>query len=169
MSSRLIQPNNIIIAGDSAGGGLTLATVIKLRNEGFSLPIAIVCLSPWTDLAGNGESLKTNGEIDPFISLEMFEISARNYLGTTDPFNPLASPLYADLQGLPPLLIQVGTSEVLLDDSVRFAKRAKDSGVDVRLKIWKDMIHIFAIFAIFTPESRQGIEQIGEFIKQFFC
>ena len=169
VSTENIDPNNIIIAGDSAGGGLTLATVIKLRNEGFSLPVALVCLSPWTDLAGTGESLKTNREIDPFISIEMFEISVRNYLGTTDPFNPLASPLYADLQGLPPLLIQVGTSEVLLDDSVRFAKRAKDSGVDVRLKIWKDMIHIFAIFAIFTPESRQGIEQIGEFIQQFFC
>ena len=168
VSTENIDPNNIIIAGDSAGAGLALATVIKLRNEGFPLPIAIVCLSPWTDLAGNGESLKTNEEIDPFISLEMFEISARTYLGTTDPFNPLASPLYADLQGLPPLLIQVGTSEILLDDSIRFAERAKAAGVDVRLKIWKDMIHIFAIFAFFAPESRQGINQIGEFIQEFF-
>ena len=168
VSTENINPNNIIIAGDSAGGGLTLATAIKLRNEGFPLPIAIVCLSPWTDLAGTGESLKTNGEIDPFISLEMFEICARTYLETTDPCNHLASPLYADLQGLPPLLIQVGTSEVLLDDSIRFAERAKTAGVDVRLKIWKDMIHIFAIFAIFTPESRQAIEQIGEFMQQFF-
>ena len=168
VSTENIDPNDIIIAGDSAGGGLTLATVIKLRNEGFPLPIAIVCLSPWTDLAGTGESLKTNEEIDPFISLEMFRISARTYVGTTDPLNPLASPLYADLQGLPPLLIQVGTSEVLLDDSTRFAERAKAAGVDVRLKIWKDMIHIFAIFAVFAPESRQGIDQIGEFIQEFF-
>lgn len=168
ISIEKIDPSNIIIAGDSAGGGLTLATLIKLHNEGVSLPIAAVCLSPWTDLAGTGESLKTKVEVDPFISPEMFEISASNYLGTTDAKNPLASPLYADLHGLPPLLIQVGTSEVLLDDSVRFAERAKAAGIDVRLEVWKDMIHIFAIFAVFTPESRNGIEQIGEFIQNFF-
>lgn len=168
ISVEKIDPNNLIIAGDSAGGGLTLATLIKLHDEEVSLPIAAVCLSPWTDLAGTGESLKTKVEVDPFISPEMFEISARNYLGTTDPKNPLASPLYADLHGLPPLLIQVGTSEVLLDDSVRFAERAKAAGVDVRLEIWKDMIHIFAIFAVFAPESRHGIEQISEFIQKFF-
>ena len=143
--------------------------MIKLHEEGVSLPIAAVCLSPWTDLAGNGESLKTKVEVDPFISPEMFEISVRNYLGTTDPKNPLASPLYADLHGLPPLLIQVGTSEALLDDSVRFAERAKAAGVDVRLEVWKDMIHIFAFFAVFAPESRQGIEQICEFIQKFFA
>ena len=169
VSTENIDPNNMIIAGDSAGGGLTLATLIKLRDEGIALPIAAVCLSPWTDLAGTGESLKTKVEVDPFISPEMFEFSARTYLGTTDPKNPLASPLYADLHGLPPLLIQVGTSEVLLDDSVRFAERAKAAGVDVRLEVWKDVIHIFAIFAVFAPESRQAIEQIGEFIQQFFC
>ena len=168
ISAEKIDPNNIIIAGDSAGGGLTLATLIKLHAEGVSLPVAAVCLSPWTDLAGTGESLKIKVEVDPFISPEMFEISARAYLGTTYPKNPLASPLYADLHGLPPLLIQVGTSEVLLDDSVRFAERAKAAGVDVRLEVWKDMIHIFAIFAVFAPESRHGIEQISEFIQKFF-
>ncbi len=97
----------------------------------------------------------------------MFEISAKAYLGTTNPRTPLASPLYADLHGLPPLLIQVGTSEILLDDSIRFAERAKNFGVNVKLKIWEDMIHIFAIFAVFAPESRQGIQQIGEFIQEF--
>lgn len=168
VSTENIDPNKIIIAGDSAGGGLTIATLIKLRDEGISLPVAAVCLSPWIDLAGTGESLKTNKEIDPFITPEIFEFSARGYLGPMDPLNPLASPLYADLQGLPPLFIQVGTSEVLLDDSIRFAERAKTAGVDVKLKIWKDMIHIFAIFAVFAPESRQAIEQIGEFIQQFF-
>jgi len=169
ISAEKIDPNNIIIAGDSAGGGLTLATLIKLHAEGVSLPVAAVCLSPWTDLAGTGESQKTKVEVDPFTTPEMFEITARAYLGTTDPKNPLASPLYADLHGLPPLLIQVGTSEALLDDSVRFAERAKAAGGDVRLEVWKDMIHIFAFFAVFAPESRQGIEQICEFIQKFFA
>lgn len=168
VSKENIDPNNIIIAGDSAGGGLTLTTVTKLRDEGFPLPTALVLLSPWTDLAGTGESMKKNVKIDPFISTEMWRLCSKSYLGTVDPFNPLASPLYADLQGLPPLLIQVGTSEVLLDDSVRLAERARTAGVDVRLKIWNDMIHIFAIFAVFTPESRQAIEQIGDFIQEFF-
>lgn len=168
ISTEKIEPKNIIIAGDSAGGGLTLATLIKLRDEGFPMPIAAVCLSPWTDLAGTGDSLRDNTKIDPFISKEFWEISSRNYLGTTDSKNPLASPLYADLKGLPPIFIQVGTSEVLLDDSIRFAERANAAGVDVRLKIWKDMIHIFAIFAALAPESRKAIEEIGEFIQEFF-
>jgi len=168
LSTEKIEPKNIIIAGDSAGGGLTLATLIKLRDEEIPIPIAAVCLSPWTDLAGTGGSLRNNTKIDPFISREFWEISSRNYLGTTDPKNPLASPLYAELKGFPPIFIQVGTSEVLLDDSIRFAERAKTAGVDVRLKIWKDMIHIFAIFAALAPESRQAIEEIGEFIQEFF-
>jgi monoterpene epsilon-lactone hydrolase len=163
-----IDPKNIIIAGDSAGGGLTLALLIKLRDEELPMPIAAVCLSPWTDLAGTGDSLKNNAKIDPFISKEFWEISAKSYLGTIDPKNPLASPLYANLKGLPPIFIQVGTSEVLLDDSIRFTERAKAAGIDVRLKIWKDMIHIFAIFAALAPESRKAIEEIGEFIREFF-
>jgi monoterpene epsilon-lactone hydrolase len=168
VSTEKTEPKNIIIAGDSAGGGLTLSTLIKLRDEAFPLPIAAICLSPWTDLAGTGDSLRNNTKIDPFISKEFWDISSKSYLKTTDPKNPLASPLYADLKRLPPILIQVGTSEVLLDDSIRFAERAKAAGVDVRLKIWKDMIHIFAIFAALAPESRQAIEEIGEFIHEFF-
>lgn len=168
VSTKNVDPSNIIIAGDSAGGGLALTTVTKLRDEGFPLPIALICLSPWTDLTGTGDSMKSNADIDPFISLEMWTLCSKSYLGATDASNPLVSPLFADLQGLPPLLIQVGTSEVLLDDSIRLAERAETSGVDVRLKIWKDMIHIFAIFAVFAPESRQAIEQIGEFIQEFF-
>ena len=168
ISTEDIDPKKLIIAGDSAGGGLTLATLVKLRDEGISLPIAAVCLSPWTDLAGTGESIKTKVELDPFVTPENFEISVRAYLGATDSLNFLASPLYANLQGLPPLFIQVGTSELFLDDSVRFAERAKAAGVDVKLEIWSDMIHIFAFFAAFAPESRQGIEQIGEFIQKFF-
>lgn len=163
-----VTPDNLIIAGDSAGGGLTIAALVKLRDEGVALPAAAICLSPWVDLACTGESMKSKAESDPFITPEGCKFVAEKYLKGVDSYNPLASPLYADLQGLPPILIIVGTSEILLDDSVRFAKRAKDAGVDVKLDIWQDMIHVFPAFAGFVPESRQAIEQIGEFIQKIF-
>ncbi len=163
-----INPTNLIIAGDSAGGGLTLAALINIRDEGVALPVAAICLSPWTDLALTGESMKIKVEDDPFISPELGEFSVNLYLRGENPRNPLASPLYADLQGLPPLFIQVGTSEILLDDSVRFAERAKNAGVDVELDIWEEMIHVFAAFAALTPEGQQAIEKIGEFIQKSF-
>ena len=162
-----INPANIIIAGDSAGGGLTLACLVKLRDIGAPLPVAAVCLSPWTDLALTGKSIQTKAEKDPFITLEELEFMTEQYLGETDSKNPLVSPLYAELQGLPPLLIQVGTSEILLDDSIRFSNRAKAAGVEVQLAIWDDMIHVFAAFAEWAPEGRQAIDQICEFIKKY--
>ena len=100
-----------------------------------------------------------------FITPKLAEFLVNTYLGEADPRNPLASPLYADLKGLPPLFIQVGTVEILLDDSVRFAERAKVAGVNVTLDVWQDMIHVFAIFAALTPEGRQGVNRIGEFIR----
>jgi acetyl esterase/lipase len=169
ISTEGIRPDNLIIAGDSAGGGLTIATLVKLRDEGTALPAAAICLSPWADLACTGETMKSKAESDPFITPEGCKFMAEKYLKGVDPYNPLASPLYANLQGLPPMLILVGTSEILLDDSVRLAKRAKDAGVDVKLNIWKDMIHVFPAFAGFVPEGRKGIEQIGEFIQKIFA
>jgi acetyl esterase/lipase len=166
VSNEGIIPNNMIIGGDSAGGGLTIVTLVKLRDDGDILPAAAVCLSPWTDLAVTGESIKTNADIDPFIPAESVELIAKLYYGDEDAKNPLVSPLYANLQGLPPLFIQVGTREVLLDDSLRLADRAKAVGVEVQLEIWKDMIHVFALFAPWAPEGQQGIEQIGEFIQK---
>ncbi len=163
-----ILPDNIIIAGDSAGGGLTLATLVKLRDLGISLPVAAVCLSPWTDLALTGESCVKNMKNDQMIKLYDAQFFADLYLGDEDPQNPYVSPLYADLQGLPPIFIQVGSTEILLDDSVRFAKRAKEAGVDIELDIWEDMPHVFQTTALFTPEGKQGIEKIGEFIQKFF-
>lgn len=161
-------PQNIVIAGDSAGGGLTVATLVKLRDEGMALPAAAVCLSPWTDLALTGDSMKEKVHEDPFMTPDDLMFSASMYLGKTDPKNPYASPLYANLKDLPPLCIQVGTAEVLLDDAIRLATRAKEAGVEVQLDIWEDMIHVFQAFAVLAPESQEGIEKIGEFIKKFF-
>lgn len=166
VSSERILPKNIIIGGDSAGGGLTIAVLVKLRDEGDQLPAAAICLSPWTDLAMTGDSIKTNVDIDPVATVDAIENMAKLYYGDENAKNPLISPLYANLEGLPPLLIQVGTAELLLDDSVRLADRAKAAGVEVQLEIWQDMIHVFPLFAEWAPEGQQGIEQIGEFIKK---
>ena len=163
-----INPKNIIIAGDSAGGGLTFATLINLRDKGIALPAAAVGLSPWTDLGITQESYRNNRKIDPVVSIYGIIFDAELYLGDTDYQNPLASPIYADLKGLPPMYIQVGTAELLLDDSVVLAKRAKEAGIDVTLDIWDDMPHVFQAFAAFAPEGQKGIEKIGEFVNKFF-
>lgn len=165
--SKGIKPENIVIAGDSAGGNLTLASLIKLRDEGIKLPVAAVCISPGTDTTFSSESLKTKAEIDPFLSPEGMELMRKEYIKDKDQKNPLVSPLYADLQGLPPLLIHVGSSEILLDDSVRFAESAREAGIDVTLEIWEDMIHVFHAFAEWAPESKQAIEKIAEFIQKY--
>ena len=162
------DPKDLIIAGDSAGGGLTLATLVKLRDQEVQLPAAAVCLSPWTDLALTGDSIKLKLHEDPFISPDKLMFSSILYLGKIDPKNPFASPLYADFKGLPPLCIQVGSAEILLDDATRLAKRAKEAGVEVQLDIWEDMIHVFQSFAVIAPEGTEGINKIGEFIKKFF-
>ena len=168
INSEGYDPKNIIIAGDSAGGGLAIATLVKLRDQKIPLPAAAVCLSPWTDLALTGDSMKLNLHEDTLISPEGLMFHSRLYLGKTDPKNPFASPLYADFKGLPPLCIQVGSVEVLLDDATRLAKRAREAGVEVQLDIWEDMIHIFQSYAVIAPESIEGINKIGEFIKKIF-
>ena len=164
-----INPKNLIIGGDSAGGNLTLTTLLKLRELNIELPTAAILISPWTDLVGTGESMKTKEEIDPFISPKAGELFAKLYAGDNDLTNPLISPLYADLKGLPPLFIQVGTAEVLMDDSIRLAERAKTAGIEVELDVWEDMIHDFAMFAAVVPESQQGIENIGKFLLKHFA
>jgi len=168
INSEGYNPKNLIIAGDSAGGGPTLATLVKLRDQGIPLPAAAICLSPWTDLASTGDSMKLKLHEDPFVSPDGLMFDARLYLGKTDPKNPLASPLYADLKGLPQFCIQVGSAEILLDDATRLAKRAREAGVEVQLDIWEDMIHVFQAFAVMAPEGTESINKIGEFIKKFF-
>jgi len=161
-----VDPARLVIAGESAGGGLTVATLVALRDAGESLPRAGICLSPWVDLECLGESMVTKAEIDPVLTRDSTLMWAKAYLGDTDPRTPLASPLYADLTGLPPLLIQVGTAEVLFDDATRLADCARAAGVDVILEPWDDMIHMWHSLAAILPEGEQAIDRIGEFIRQ---
>jgi phosphinothricin tripeptide acetyl hydrolase len=160
-----IEPARIAIAGDSAGAGLALATTITTRDAGLPLPGAVACLSPWVDLAVTGVSMETKANEDPIVSREMLLGWGKLYLGDQDPRTPLASPLYADLRGLPPLLIQVGSAEVLLDDATRLADRASAAGVDTTLEVWPEMIHVWHSFAAILSEARQAIEGIGKFIR----
>ena len=164
--SQGIDSKKIVIGGDSAGGGLTIATLVALRYLGEPLPAAGITHSAWTDLANTGETMSTKSEEDPLVDRESLDNMAGAYLGDRDLRTPLASPYYADLHGLPPLLVQVGTAEVLLDDSLKFAERAKAAGVDVTLTIWDDMPHIWQAFASFLPQGQQAIEECGEFIRK---
>ena len=160
------EPANIIIAGDSSGGGLALAMLVNLRDAGDQLPAGAVCLSPWTDLALTGDSVKSKAKADPINKPNVLKFGAALYAGKLDLKTPLISPLYAELRELPPLLIQVGTEETLLDDSTRLAERARAAGVEVTLEIWKGMIHVFQLYARFLPDARQAIEGIGVFMRQ---
>ncbi len=158
------DPGRMIIAGDSAGGGLTISTLLALRDNGDPLPAAAVCLSPWVDLEGLGESMTANADSDPQVDQKGLLEMAEQYLAGADPRTPLAAPLYADLKGLPPLLIQAGAAETLLDDSTRLAAKAREQGVDVILEPWEDMLHVWQFLAAFVPEARQAVAVIGEFV-----
>ena len=161
-----VDPTRIVIAGDSAGGGLTVAALVALRDAGDPLPAAGVCLSPWVDLEGIGGSMTTRADADAIVQREHLLAMAKAYLGDANPRTPLAAPLYADLTGLPPLLIHVGTAETLLDDSTRLAERARSAGVDVVLEPWEDMIHVWHFFASMLPEGQQALDRIGGFIRE---
>jgi acetyl esterase/lipase len=162
---RDIAPNRIAIGGDSAGGGLTVATLVALRERGLPLPAAGICLSPWVDLTMTAESYATKAEADPMVARESVTRMAQAYLNDQDARTPLASPLFADLVGLPPLLIQVGTDEVLLDDSVSLARRAKEAGVAAELEVWDEMIHVWHYFYPMLSEARDAINRIGAFVR----
>jgi monoterpene epsilon-lactone hydrolase len=162
-----LQPGNIAFAGDSAGGNLVLGAMLALRARGEPLPVAGVLMSPWTDLAATGASYESRAMADPIHQRAMIKALAKNYLGEEgDPLNPLASPLYADLAGLPPLLIQVGDRETVLDDSTGFAEKARATGVDVELEVWDNMIHVFQMFGAELPEACQAIASIARFLKR---
>ncbi len=164
MLAQGLEPKRCAIAGDSAGGGLTLATLVALRDRGIPLPGAAALLSPWADLAGTGASVKTKAAEDPMVTEPGLRMMADAYLGGADARNPLASPLYANLSGLPPLLIQVGSAEILLDDATRVAERARAAGVEVELESWEDMVHVFQAFPMLA-EAGQAIEKIGAFVR----
>ncbi|GJH07422.1 alpha/beta hydrolase [Caballeronia novacaledonica] len=159
-----VPAQSIAIAGDSAGGGLALATLLALRDAGDPLPAAAVLFSPWTDLTCSGESMRTNDGRDPMYHASVFPRVAAQYLGSADARNPYASPVFGEFEGLPPLLIQVGDTELLLDDSTRIATKARAAGVRVELEIWRNVPHIFQIWAPFMPEARDALARAAAFI-----
>lgn len=158
------KPNKIVVAGDSAGGGLTLSTLLAIREAKLPMAAAGVAISPWADLEGTGDSHQTRAARDPMVGKGNLGPMAKHYVGEQDPKHPLASPIHADYRGLPPLLIQVGDAETLLDDSNRVAARAQADGVKVDLEVWDDMIHVWHVFAKILPEGQQAIDKIGQFV-----
>lgn len=160
------SPGSVVIAGDSAGGGLTMATLLALKEEGLPLPAAAAALSPWVDLECSGETMTTLADVDPVVSRDGVMGMAEMYLSGQDPRNPLASPLHGDLRGLPPLLVQVGTSETLLDDARRLVKRAEESDVDVTVDTVEGAPHVWHVFSSFLPEGKDSIDKIGKFVRK---
>jgi monoterpene epsilon-lactone hydrolase len=154
----------IVIAGDSAGGGLALATMLAARRDGLPLPVAAALFSPWTDLTLSGASLDSRGDVDPLFSRAHIEEYAEHYLAGHDPKDELASPLLADLTGLPPLLIQVGTAEVLLDDSLRLVVRAAEQEVDVSLDVVAGAPHLYPLMAGVMDEADQALDHAARFL-----
>ncbi|MFT7599472.1 MAG: monoterpene epsilon-lactone hydrolase [Acidimicrobiales bacterium] len=161
-----VDSNRIAISGDSAGGGLTIATLLALRDGGDDLPGAAMAISAWIDMEGTGESLKTRAEADPMVTPGSLALIRDIYLGPDgDPKDPLAAPIHGDVSGLPPLLIQVGDAEVLLDDSVRLAAMVEAAGGDATLEVWPHMVHVWHGSAGHVPEADQAIERMAEFAK----
>jgi acetyl esterase/lipase len=158
--------DHVVIAGDSAGGGLTLATLLALRDRNRPLPAAAVPISPWTDLTLSGDSMDGLDAQDPMVRRPGLQRMADWYLGDHDATDPLASPVFADPRGLPPLLIHVGAVETLLDDATRFAEHARAAGVDVTLEVWPEMIHVWHAFGPMIPESEAGVARVAEFVAQ---
>ena len=160
-----VDPSRIVIAGDSAGGGLTVATLVALRDAKDRLPAAGVCISPWVDMEASGESMTTKAAEDPMIQRDIIEWFAALYVKKDERRAPLASPIYANLSGLPPLYVLVGTAETLLDDSTRLAERARKAGVQVTLEPWEGMVHVWPAFAQMLDEGREAIDKIGAFVR----
>jgi monoterpene epsilon-lactone hydrolase len=162
-----LDASRLAIAGDSAGGGLTLATLVKLRDDGIALPACAVGISPWTDLSLSGESMTRLADVDPMCQPAGLARMAAWFLGDTgDPNDPYASPLFADLHGLPPLLVHVGEVETLLDDSRRFAERAGAAGVDCSLEVFPEMVHVFHVFCGVVPEADAACETVAGFVRK---
>lgn len=156
---------NIAISGDSAGGGLTVATLVALRDAGVALPAAAAPISPWVDLTGNSLTLDTRADVDPMVKREGLMTMAAHYRGALPAEDPRVSPLFADLSGLPPMLIQVGDHETLLGDAEELDRRARAAGVETRLEIWDEMIHVFHMFHFMLPEAAEANRRIGEFFR----
>ncbi len=159
------SPQHLAIAGDSAGGGLTIATLMKLRDENLPLPCAAVSLSPWVDLEGTGASMQTKAAVDLLVGADGLKLMAEMFLAGQDGHDPYASPLYGDLSGLCPLYLQVGGDETLLDDSTRLAAGAAAAGVEVRLDTFPEMQHVFQMAVGNVPESGEAVARIGDWLR----
>jgi acetyl esterase/lipase len=158
-------PGDIMIAGDSAGGGLTMALLLSLRDAGEALPAGAVLLSPWLDLTASGESMTTRARRDPWFKPPDMPIIASYYCEEKDYRNPLVSAVYADVAGLPPIYIQVGDDEILLSDSTRIAEKIEAAGGEVTLEVWPRMFHVFQVFVHQMPESREAIAKLVPFVQ----
>jgi len=156
------------LVGDSAGGGLVLATAMRARDSGLPLPVALGLISPWIDLVCEGPTYATHAARDPMLPTEVMSRCAAQYAGDTDIRDPQLSPLYADLSGLPPMLIQVGTEEILQSDSERIAEAARSAGVDVTLRTYDGMWHVWHLFAWAVPEGKMAIREMGEYVRGKF-
>jgi acetyl esterase/lipase len=161
-----IDPRRLALIGDSAGGGLVFAMLLCLRDAGTPLPAATVAISPWVDLSLQSESSISFGRTDPMLSLAEARHLAANYLGSTAPNHPHASPIFGDVSGVPPSLIQVGDDEMLRDDAVTMAERLRAAGCDVELELWPRMPHVWHTLARLVPEGRRAIERIGAFLHR---
>ena len=160
-----VQPSRIVVAGESAGGGLTLSLLLSLREARIPMPAAAVCVSPWLDLEMRGESMKANARYD-YLSREILAAYASRFVGAGDLRNPLANAQHADLRGLPPLLVLAGGAEVLLDDARAFAARAREAGVEVTLEVEPDMVHAWIVFSSAFASSRATLDRIARYVVE---
>ena len=156
---------NIIVAGDSAGGGLGVALVLALKDKKKPLPAAVICLSPWVDLTHKGRSHQTKAKAETLLRTDVLREWALCYTAEANLMDPLVSPVYGDLHGFPPLLIQVGSEEILLDDALMLAEKAKAHGVAVTLKVWDGMWHVWQALGDMLPENKRTFEEIGRFVR----
>lgn len=161
------EPKEIVIGGDSAGGGLTLAALLKLRDTDSPLPACALLLSPWTDLTNTVPSRESRAEDDPTLSVPHAIENALAYANGQDLSQPLISPMNADLSGLPPMVVQVGTMEILLDDSLLLVEKAKADGVDVRLDVWEDLFHVWQYYVQKVPEAEEAVDELAAYARSF--
>lgn len=159
------KPGDILIGGDSAGGGLAAALLLLLKSKGRPQPVAAILLSPWADLTLSGDSIHKNADLEPMLPLEEMDRWAEKYIGDADPKNPFISPLFGDYKGICPVLIQVGTNEVILDDSKRLAAVMNKAGVKVEIEIWEGMFHVWQFFWQYLPEGIDAIYGIADYIR----
>ena len=160
------SPMDIAVVGESSGGGLALATLLKLRDADIPFPAAVVCICPWADLTSSGASMESKKKVDFINNPEHMKTTAKLYAGDQDLKDPYISPLLADLKDFPPLLIQAAARDVLLDDATRLAEQARKVNVDVLLEVWEEMIHVFQLSAGFVPEARKAVENIALFLRK---